>query len=259
MIDQITKQAKLENGYISAQRKVIHGQYRNHWHEFFEIEYMIDGKGSYSIDGKEYEITPGTLFFMSPVNFHTVHAEHVQVYNIMFSESICDPLFLATLLSCECNVFHFEGRDVAIIEALMSELAAMHRDKQHATHLLSCIVAKLGHCVTDKTQSLSPMLQAKLYILKNFRSSPTLDEVAAYVGFAPSYFCEMFKQKTGENYKHFLDSVRFDYAKKLLLFSDMTVLEVSGESGFPCYANFVRRFTKRFGISPSAFRKGGGE
>ena len=138
----------------------------------------------------------------------------------------------------------------------MSELVEMQRDKQHATHLLSCIIAKLGHCVTDKTQSLSPMLQAKLYVLKNFRSAPTLEEVAAYVGFAPSYFCEMFRQQTGENYKHFLDSIRFDYAKKLLLFSDMTVLEVSGESGFPCYANFVRRFTKRFGMSPSAFRKG---
>ena len=45
------------------------------------------------------------------------------------------------------------------------------------------------------------------------------------------------------------------YAKKLLEHSSLTVSQVCRESGFDDYPNFVRRFSARFGSSPSKMRK----
>ena len=37
---------------VSASEKRIDGEYLTHWHEFYEIEYIISGNGDYVIDGK---------------------------------------------------------------------------------------------------------------------------------------------------------------------------------------------------------------
>ena len=46
----------------------------------------VNKKGQYQIaviDGKEYKIKPGTLFFMTPVDFHSVDAKDIEIYKKM--------------------------------------------------------------------------------------------------------------------------------------------------------------------------------
>lgn len=42
-----------------------------HWHDFYEIEFYVSGNGSTNINGKEYRITPNTLCFLTPTDFHS--------------------------------------------------------------------------------------------------------------------------------------------------------------------------------------------
>ena len=81
MIERLMRADYLGKEDISAVRKSFDGKYKSHWHEFYEIEYIISGSGIYEIDGIEYKITPGTLFFMTPVDFHNVNANNVELYN----------------------------------------------------------------------------------------------------------------------------------------------------------------------------------
>lgn len=254
MIERFTIQRNLQDRTISAKRKFIQGSYRSHFHEFLEIEYILSGSGTYCIDGQIYPIAPGMLFFMSPINFHKVQVSgRAEVFNVMFSEGLCDPYYLThalsggnTALSCV--------KDAPYLEALFSELTRSAEDKALASHILSCILAKIGKYPPAAHVTASPISEISLFVLRNFRSAPPLKEAAARAGFTPSYFSRLFKEQMGISYKHFLDDTRFEYAKKLLLFTDMTVLQVCMESGFSDYTNFVRRFGIRYGKSPSAFR-----
>ena len=63
MIDRYTRLQKIKNEKIMVKEKTIYG-YPVHWHEFYEIEFIISGKGTYYIDGKEYDVKPGMIFFM---------------------------------------------------------------------------------------------------------------------------------------------------------------------------------------------------
>ena len=65
----------------------------------------------------------------------------------------------------------------------------------------------------------------------------------------------IFLKDCGVNFKDYLSSIRFDYAKKMLEFSDMTVTDICFESGINDYANFERSFKAKFGISPREYRK----
>ena len=43
-----------------------------HCHDFIELEYISEGRGKNIIDGKEYEFFGNTLFFTTPINFHSL-------------------------------------------------------------------------------------------------------------------------------------------------------------------------------------------
>ena len=43
-----------------------------HWHEFYEIEYFLEGHGTAFINQKPYEIHPGTLLFLTPTDFEEI-------------------------------------------------------------------------------------------------------------------------------------------------------------------------------------------
>lgn len=47
---------------IGASKKRINGDYSIHWHDFYEIEFILDGSGTYIIDGIDYPIKKGMLF-----------------------------------------------------------------------------------------------------------------------------------------------------------------------------------------------------
>ena len=61
-----------------------------HWHEFYEIEYVIEGTATQIINGKEYPIGPGSVTLLSPVDFHSYRdldpARPLHLINIKFQD-----------------------------------------------------------------------------------------------------------------------------------------------------------------------------
>ena len=70
------KQGELSNGYFNVTKKHLSGTTLPHWHDYFEIEYIVSGGGTYTIDGKEYPIEEGMIFFTGTSSFHRVSLEN---------------------------------------------------------------------------------------------------------------------------------------------------------------------------------------
>lgn len=257
MISRLTKQDNIKNGKISASKKNFEGSFETHWHEFYEIEFIISGKGTYYIDGKEYDVKPGMIFFMTPVNFHTLNVTNAVLYNIMFSEDMCDIKQLSKVTEDDFPVaIMLEGENFNFFEILSKELINNTDDTEYAYITLNNLVAKLVKIASrNKNTDLSPISIAELYILNKFRDKISLGEVSKHVGFSPAYFSAYFKQNTGITFKEYVNKLRFDYACNLLEFSDLTVMQVCLESGFEEYTNFIRRFKQRYGTSPGQYKK----
>ncbi|MBO5060487.1 MAG: helix-turn-helix domain-containing protein [Clostridia bacterium] len=259
MINKLTRYDYIKNGFIHCDARTIDEAYvPTHWHDFFEIEYIISGSGDYIIDGKKYTIAPGMTFFMSPINAHMVIAHDVQLINISFSENLCDSFLLSQLDFVDSvTAFRLEGADRDYIKTTALELSHSLDDNLYASLLLNTIVTKLHKIFTPQAtlrNNFSISKKAVLYIINNFRKNISLADAASYVGLTPSYFSMLFKKETGTTFKEYIDRLRFEYARKLILLSDMTVQQICAESGFGNYENFIRRFKLRFGSSPSIYR-----
>ena len=104
MIDRYTKLQKMKNEKIMVKEKNI-CSYPTHWHEFYEVELIISGSGSYIIDGVVQPIKKNMLFFMTPVNFHKVITDSSHVITLMFMGEACDNDMLLKL----STIFNYNG------------------------------------------------------------------------------------------------------------------------------------------------------
>jgi len=104
----------------------------------------------------------------------------------------------------------------------------------------------------NKLDKLLPVLN---HIDSNFKEHLTLENLAKIIHLNPEYFSRLFKSITGKNIFEYINFVRIHNAGKLLLNTDMTVLETAFESGFSSISYFNRSFCKFYGCTPSMYRK----
>jgi AraC-like DNA-binding protein len=84
----------------------------------------------------------------------------------------------------------------------------------------------------------------------------SLPQLAELSGWSKHNLSQAINQCAGKNFFDFVNSLRVEHAKKLLVNSvDMSILDVSLEAGFNSRSAFYNAFKKHTRITPSEFRK----
>src|SRR5690606_29290810 len=87
-------------------------------------------------------------------------------------------------------------------------------------------------------------------IFNNFKENLTVEHAASLTHFSRPAFCMYFKARTQKTFVDYLTDVRIGEACKLLRETNLSVLEISFESGFNNLSNFNRQFKRKIGHSP---------
>ncbi|MBQ4087021.1 MAG: helix-turn-helix transcriptional regulator [Clostridia bacterium] len=259
MLTRLTKEKEMQNMDVQISPKRIHGKYGMHGHEYFEMEYILSGTGTYTINGTCFPIKAGMLFFLTPADVHSVYIENGELITVNFSEKLGSANRLVQLARAKKTAALFlKENDRRMTESLLTELLSCRDDASYSIQIVECIVSKIARHLNggrESAHTYTVSQRAMLYMLNHFRTPLTLEKMAKELGITPAYLSSVFTKETGENIKNYIDNLRFDYAKNLLTYSEFTVQEVSAESGFVSYSNFIRRFKMRYGISPGAYKK----
>lgn len=88
------------------------------------------------------------------------------------------------------------------------------------------------------------------YVSKNFQQKIDLDEAAHIANMSKTAFCRFFKKKTQKTFSEFLNEMRINYAKKLLIEGKLTVAQIAYECGFNSPSYFNKQFKAHTGHSP---------
>ena len=98
------------------------------------------------------------------------------------------------------------------------------------------------------------------YIQANYRENIDRDDVAAVAYITPNYLSKQFRSKMGMNLREYINQIRVEEAKRLLLSTNLPVSEVAGTVGYENISYFSTVFRKYTGMSPVDWRlRGGGE
>lgn len=93
------------------------------------------------------------------------------------------------------------------------------------------------------------------YIQYHLDQPISLAQVADYAGYSPYHFTRIFKEKMGVSLFYYISSLRMQRAKELLLHTNFPVRDIGLDIGQQSLGTFTTQFTKRIGVTPSAFRK----
>ena len=135
------------------------------------------------------------------------------------------------------------------------------RNIDEIAYWLSGIMARFTDHVFNLTnvKHADVIYRAVDYIKKNYMNKLTLEETAAHVFLSPAYFSRIFKEEMGDNFNVYVNHVRIEAAKKLLLNEKIALVDISTLVGFEGQSYFSKVFKKLTGTTPGKFRESRGK
>lgn len=93
------------------------------------------------------------------------------------------------------------------------------------------------------------------YIKRRSCEHITLEDVAGYVGFSSSYFSKVFKEELSCTFNHYLNQLRIENSKPLLLNRELNLSDICYMVGFEDQSYFIKVFRKHVGVTPGQYRR----
>lgn len=97
--------------------------------------------------------------------------------------------------------------------------------------------------------------QSLRYIRNNTNKNLRVEDVAAHAGLSRSYLTRRFREELGFEPSQFILRCKLEEAKSLLVYTDMSLSEISSYLCFSSQSHMGTAFKNKFGMSPGAFRQ----
>lgn len=99
------------------------------------------------------------------------------------------------------------------------------------------------------------VIQATDYIYNHLNEKILIDDIADFVGMNKSYFCSLFKKETGFTVLAYIQKLKIDAAKNMLIYSDYESTDIGNYFAFSSHSHFISIFKKYTGMTPAQYRK----
>ncbi len=170
----------------------------------------------------------------------------------LFSEYLLVALHvISALLIISLNIFGLQQVDIfkklrIDIHKLTDERASdLKKEKYQRSSLDKALTEKLCQSTLTFMEKEKPFLNNEL----------SLASLAELLDLPPHYLSQVINQTMKQNFFEFINGYRVQFAKKLLLNSNDTVLKIAMDSGFNSKTTFYKAFKKDSSMSPSEYRQ----
>lgn len=222
-----------------------------HCHNWHEIIYFNKGKVKIHIDGSEYEVDEGTFIIIPRKIKHDEirYGDTQTVCLIFISEDNIKPEILkdnsgeilAHLMLMNSEARAKPYRYVDILNLKLQELYIMIERARNADSKIS----------KDFSYAIN-------YISDNYREKINFPEFSKRLNMSYSYFRHHFKSLCGMSPQNFLIEKRLMQAEKMLINRELNCTEIAYYCGFSNSAQFTDMFKRKYGITPTKYRKNRG-
>ena len=242
-----------ENGFTAfINYKEGRGQMApSHWHEFYELLYLFDGRSMQTVNEKQFFMESGEVLLIAPGDLHTTvsaaDACFIGVVQFSLPEKLPGRLLTPQPGDREqARIFTVINREVTlqnpgyqmIVQGLIRQvLGFLERDGKTLS--------------TGRDVRAEEALRIVVYIRSHLGDTLTLAGTAAFAGYSPAYFSKYFKRLMGLSFKTYTDRERIWAAKDMLL-EGKTVTEAAALLQYDSPSSFCRAFRRIAGYSPSA-------
>ncbi|MCF0143037.1 MAG: AraC family transcriptional regulator [Parasporobacterium sp.] len=110
----------------------------------------------------------------------------------------------------------------------------------------------------DKVKHADAVYKVIEYIKANYRRHISLEEIAEKTYLSKTYLSSLFKKETGYSISEYINIVRVERSKALLMEESMSIIEIANLCGFEDQSYFTKVFKNIVGITPKKYRENRG-
>lgn len=255
-----------------CQSKSGNNNEKQHFHDYhYEICFILKGKTCYYFDFQKYELAENDVIFVNKKMPHLIvdnETEPCEKIIINFNDhflkkSSLNFHFLTEIFNS--SIFKIPDEHSGDFVHLLTELVyESDYPSSFSSKIINGNVYKLlvtMYRIITKTQlnkvlPTNPIIEAATkYICQNYNENLTLDDVANKCHVNKCYLSKLFKSIMGVNFINYVNSIRIQNASKMLINSDMSIMEISEKCGFNSQNHFCEVFKNVKGVSAREFRK----
>lgn len=239
-----------------------------HIHDFYEWELVLSGDAITVINGIEYPASKGAVFFLTPSDVHSYHAEEgVTVINLSFTPDVMEySVLLEMLYPMDYLVGQADETLLGILAFYARQIGRLIKKPDRFTEkqvsaLMTCLLVEMHHISTVKASRPArqidclPVQKALWLIHAHFREELSLSSLAKQIGIPSSTLGKKFAGYYGIGFRQYLMNIRLQYARSLITNTHETLTDIAYYSGFNSLSYFQRAFLGKYGVSPNSLRK----
>lgn len=248
-----------------------------HYHNAYEIFYMLSGEVYYFVEDRTYQLVRGDLLFVNMNQLHKMVNSSEAVFErvvVIFQEEFLNGFFLnnknCDLFSSfysDFNIVRLKKSDQNLVELLLDRMILEDTKKKPGydyvvkAQLIELLVIIKRMVDSGKNLYYSgpasthkKVFEIVNYINKNYYQQLSLNFISKNFFISPTYFSKIFKETTGFSFIEYLNSIRIKEARVLLRESKLKVSEIVEKVGFDNSTHFGRVFKTLTGYSPLKYR-----
>jgi YesN/AraC family two-component response regulator len=248
----------------------------DHYHETYEIYYLLAGERSYYINNLIYTLRKGDLIFINKNELHRttskgsarherilINFEEVFLQKTLANYDLSIPFLTTQSLLLRPGV-HEQGAIETILFSMLKEQEE-HRSQQvpYLQTLLIQLFIEMNRVQEISREPIAPESSEKQlkvyemidYLQAHYVEKLTLEQLSETFFISSTYLCRLFKQTTGFTIVEYLNYIRIKEAQRLLQSTNAKVMTIAENTGFDSIAHFGRVFKQIAKCSPLQYRK----
>ena len=226
------------------------------------IHYVIQGKGSFWVNNKEYKLFTGDVFFIYPDDLVSYRADEKEPWLFCWMGFVGKNVgsnYKKIGISYENPVIHLNNR--LFEQGVSNCLDYIENNKNNLSQLrltgFTYEVLSAFEAIEESGKNKSEDLYIKKglqYIDNNIHKKILVSDVVEYVGLEHSYFYRIFKKNLGISPEQYLIEKRIEISKKYIR-AGVAFKDIPALVGISDIYYFYKIFKKIAGITPSEYKK----
>jgi len=247
--------------------------YRNpHAHKDFEVGMIVKGTMNLITHLGTYTLSEGDIFLMNPYQTHELQAQSpVLVMSLQVPSAFFESYFP--------NISHVDFLSEVIIDnyemkynisSLMTDLAREYFRKEALfefrcailiNHLFYYLFQNIEYVIRTEQETKAQKEKGQRarrimhYVDAHYTEKILLSDIAKEENLDLYYLSHFFKDTFSMPFQTYVNKLRCEHARHLLLVTDLSLLDVCMESGFSDPKYFNRSFNEQYGCLPKQYRK----
>lgn len=251
-----------------------------HRHDFVELRLVAGGEGTEILNGVEYKLKEGSISVTLPWHSHEICPNPdapLEMYKCWFNTSLFldfkNPFFELSDLILKSTVsppiITLSPEDFVRVKGLFTDIMEEYSGTRLWKDVL--IKAKVAEVLIYFERSRDDSIASEdkqpenrqhldiwkvvEYLHLYVNEDISINTVAEYFHYDPSYLNKMLKQQVGLNFENMLQEIRIRKACAYLAFPMAEINQIASAVGFKSQESFFRAFKSIKGTSPEQYRK----